>query len=239
MAAIDIVLPVHNEELTIGDVISEFFSVLALEHGLDIRLVVSEDGSRDRTRDVVGELAETHPIKLLPESARKGYSKAVIDGLRATDAPIVVFSDSDGQCDPRDIPRLLEALAHCDVVVGYRNPRVDSRFRRVISSAFGMLYHKMFAVPLHDPSCPVVAIRRDAVSKVIVGNPGILPFGFWWEFNARAAAARLRVTEAPVNHRSRANGRTSVYRLGALPRIAIEHLRGLLALRRELKGAAY
>jgi glycosyltransferase involved in cell wall biosynthesis len=232
---IEVVLPAHNEEGSIGDVLEEFHGA-AVASGLRVRFVVAEDGSRDRTREVVTTLAETLPIILLPAAPRKGYSRAVVDGLQATTAALVAFSDSDGQCDPADLKRLYDALGDNDLVVGYRNPRHDTPFRKFISGAFKFVYQRRFPVRLRDPSCPFLLVRREAVAQILRGNPGILRQGFWWEFNARAAAVRLKVAEVPVNHRERFAGQTQVYRLSKLPRIASEHLRALGTLRKELRA---
>lgn len=232
---IDVVLPAHNEEAVIGEVLREFYRVAHDECGIDLRLVVAEDGSSDRTREVVAIAAESLPIFLLPQAARKGYSQGVLDGIRATSAPLVAFSDSDGQCDPADLATLVNALGDNDMVVGYRFPRDDSAFRRVISRAFRFVYERLFPVRLRDPSCPFLVIRQGAIEKILRGNPGILRQGFWWEFNARANSAGLRVVQVPVHHRSRLAGKTQVYHLKKLPGIAREHLRGLFTLARELR----
>lgn len=228
-------MPAHNEGAAIGAVLREFYSIAAFD-GIRLRFVVSEDGSTDDTRDVVAAVATEVPVILLNPAERKGYSKAVIDGLRQTTAPLVCFVDSDGQCDPADLRSLLAVLPSFDMVVGYRHPRRDSVFRRLISWAFKIVYERLFPVRLRDPSCPYLLVRRERLESILRGNPGILRQGFWWEFNARARAAGLRVAEVPVNHRVRAAGATQVYRLGKIPQIAVEHLRGLWALRGELRS---
>jgi glycosyltransferase involved in cell wall biosynthesis len=234
--AIDVVLPAHNEEASIGDVLREFYQVAHDRDGIDLRLVVAEDGSSDGTRREVLSAAASLPVFLLPEAPRKGYSKGVLDGILATSAPLVAFSDSDGQCDPGDLARLIGALGTNDMVLGYRSPRHDTFFRRAISHAFRLAYERIFPVRLRDPSCPFLVIRQDAIHKVLRGHPGILQQGFWWEFNARAQAAGLRIVQVPVHHRDRMAGTTQVYKIKKLPRIAGEHLRGLFELRRELRS---
>lgn len=231
---VEIVMPAHNEAASIGRTLAEFYDVAHRRCGIRVRFVVAEDGSTDDTTDVVRRSAEEIPIRLLTSPERKGYSRAVVDALRQTSGDVCGFIDSDGQCDPRDLPALLDALEGFDLVVGYRHPRRDSAFRIVISRAFGVLYRQLFPVRLRDPSCPYLVIRREALGRVLVGSPGVLTQGFWWEFNARAAAAGLRVNQARVRHRARTAGQTQVYRLGKIPRIAFDHSRGLFALRREL-----
>jgi glycosyltransferase involved in cell wall biosynthesis len=231
---IDVVLPAHNEADCIATTLRDFFEAVSRLTNAPIRFVVSEDGSTDNTVDVLRALSNELPIELLTFPERKGYSRAVVDGLQATTADVVAFIDADGQCDPEDFPRLLEALEEADLVVGYRSPRRDPPYRKAMSAAFKFAYRLMFPVRLRDPSCPFLVIRRPGLARVLKGRPGLLEQGFWWEFNARAMARGLSITEIPVGHRARSAGSTKVYRPGRIPRIALEHVRGLFALRREL-----
>jgi dolichol-phosphate mannosyltransferase len=237
-AAIDVVLPVHNEGASIAATLREFHATAAGRDGIPIRFVICEDGSSDDTVPVLEALSKELPIKLISDPERKGYSRAVIDGLRATESDWIVCIDSDGQCDPSDFRRLLEASAGQDMVIGYRNPRSDTRMRKLMSGAFGFVYRRFFDVRLRDPSCPYVLINRSSLAKLLSGKVGILKQGFWWEFVARATALGFRIKEVPVSHRVRAAGVTQVYRLGKIPRIAYEHLLGLREVRRELDAIA-
>lgn len=236
MASVDIVLPAHNEAASIGETLREFYDVIARDAGIDIRFVVCEDGSSDGTADVVRSLQGELPIELLSGPERKGYSRAVVDGLTATDRDLVAFIDSDGQCDPADFPRLLALIDDADLVVGYRAPRNDHWVRLAMSTAFKAFYRLLFPVPVKDPSCPYLVIRRPALERILRGNLGILRQGFWWEFLARAVSAELRIVEHPVRHRVRSSGTTQVYKPGKVPGIAMAHLLGLFQLRRELRA---
>lgn len=233
---VDVVMPAHNEGASIAATIREFHAAANDFLGIPVRFVVSEDGSTDDTCEEIRRIGKEVPVHLISYPKRKGYSRAVVDGMRQTTADVVCFLDSDGQCDPRDLGALIERLNGYDLVVGFRHPRRDSRFRRAISRAFGTVYRALFPVRLRDPSCPYLVIRQDALAKVLRGSPGVLKEGFWWEFNARAMAHGLRVAQVPVRHRQRAAGGTQVYRLSKIPRIAYEHVLGLFALRRELRG---
>lgn len=234
--AIQVVLPAHNEGASIGQTIEEFYEVVHGRDGFDIGFVVCEDGSTDDTVPVLKRTAEKVPLHLISDPVRKGYSKAVIDGFRATTAPLVAFIDSDGQCDPADFKSVHALIEGRDLVMGYRNPRNDPAIRILMSGAFGMVYRQLFDVPFRDPSCPFLIIRREALFRILAGNVGILKQGFWWEFVARAMALKLRTIETPVRHRPRAAGTTQVYKPTKVPRIAAEHIAGLFKLKRELAG---
>ncbi len=240
MEPIDLILPAHNEAGSIGETLTEFYQVVTEGQHLPLRFVVCEDGSTDNTVEIVRKLSETLPILLLSEPMRKGYSRAVIDGFRASTSSLVGFIDSDGQCDPADFARLLELqrTTDCDLVIGYRNPRQDHWIRLLMSGLFKMAYGCFFRSRLRDPSCPYLLMKREALLKILQGNVGILKQGFWWEFGARAAAHGLRIEQLPVAHRRRTSGVTQVYRPSKVPRIAWEHLCGLVHLKRELESIA-
>ena len=232
--SIEVVLTAHNEEGTIGSTIREFVGAADL-HALDVDILVAEDGSSDRTRDVVAGSAERQDgrVRLTPPSQQKGYSRAVADAYRLTRRDVVVCCDGDGQYDPGDLPRLLDALSPGVVVAGARSPRRDSRSRLLASWAFGRVYRLVTGVRMQDPSSSFVAAFRRDVLSVLPATP-VLPQGFWWEFFARADAAGLQILEVPVSHRRR-DGTTRIYRLRRLPRIVLVHLAGLVRLRNELR----
>lgn len=235
---IDIVLPVHNEAESIGSTLEEFHRVVAVENKIPIRFIVCEDGSRDNTVEVLETLSQHLPVLLLTDKVRKGYSRAVIDGFKASSSELVGFIDSDGQCDPADFRTFVDQhkSGNYDLVFGYRNPRHDHKVRILMSNLFGLVYRSIFSIPLRDPSCPFLLVRQDALREILRGNLGILKQGFWWEFIARCVAAGLRIKEIPVKHRARSAGQTQVYLPTKVPRIAFEHLKGLFKLKRELKA---
>lgn len=225
---VEILLPVHNEAASIEATVTEIERVVSPV--ARFRFIVSEDGSTDDTPKVLQRLAENHLIKLISEPHRKGYSRAVIDGLRRVESPYVLCLDGDGQCDPRDFVRFWEARETSTVVVGWRVNRKDPPLRRALSGAFRIFHHVLFPVRLHDPSCPFVLAPKEVVEEVLP-RLGVLAQGFWWEFSARVYAAGYRLKELPINHRTRAAGQTQVYRLSKMPGIGWSHFLGLVRIR--------
>jgi dolichol-phosphate mannosyltransferase len=229
---LQIVLPVHNEAESIAGVLSEIHAALAPT--LEIEFILSEDGSRDGTPEVLRELATRLPAIVMSEPRRKGYARAVLDALDRAETTHVLFLDSDGQYDPRDFWDLYAHREAYDVVKGWRKPRSDTFTRRLMSRAFGLVHRMFFRVSLHDASCSFVLMRRAAV-RPLLPELGVLTEGFWWEFTARAALHGLRILEVPVRHRPRAAGQTRVYHPGAVPGIAWRNLRGLFVIWREAR----
>ena len=234
-ARIQIVMPVHNEADTIEQVLREIHAELSSR--LEVEFILSEDGSRDGTPGVLQRLAGEFPIKLITGPERKGYARAVTDAFRLVDADWVLFLDSDGQYVPADYWRFHPYRETHDLIVGWRVRRVEPLGRRLMSRSFGLLHRLLFHVPLHDPSCSFVLMRRELITQLLPGL-GRLTEGFWWEFTARAHARGATIKEIPVQHRLRAQGQTRVFHPSAIPRIALRNVSGLLAIRGEIRRAA-
>lgn len=230
---IELVMPAHNEEKNIAQVIKNLYDV-SVKHNINILFIVCEDGSTDNTVSKLKQLSQTLPIFLISDQHRKGYSKAVVEGLAATTSEYVAFADSDGQYDPSDLINLYASRNEADIVAGYRHPRKDPLHRKVMSYLFKQIYNIYFQVPLIDPSCSFLVMNRNAISHVVCPNIGILEQGFWWEFYARAYSQHLTIKQIPVRHTSRKGSSTVVFRPTRIPMIAYKHILGLHKLRSDI-----
>jgi dolichol-phosphate mannosyltransferase len=217
---LDVLLPVHNEAASIEATMRELYDVIGSQ--VSMRFVVCEDGSRDRTKEVLTELSASLPMKLVMSEERKGYSRAVVDGMNASDAPYLLCLDSDGQCDPKDFARFWEARDRADVVLGNRVNRQDNALRKAMSRSFYLVYRLLYRVPVHDPSCPYMLAPRRVIDA-IAPEMREMQQGFWWEFVARVHRRPFSILELPVNHRPRSAGETQVYKLRKLPGIGYRH----------------
>jgi glycosyltransferase involved in cell wall biosynthesis len=224
---LEILLPVHDEGQSIKETLREIHAEIS--GSVPFRFIICEDGSRDNTKEVLSQLVENLPMKLSMSNDRKGYARAVRDGMHQLDAPYLLCLDSDGQCNPGNFWEFWNLREEYDVVVGWRVRRADNLFRRILSRTFFFFYQILFHVPLHDPSCPFILIKRGVV-EALRSELGDIE-GFWWEFNARAQKHGYSLAEVPVKHRFRAAGNTKVYRLTRLPGIAFRNIVALLKIR--------
>src|SRR5271155_2757254 len=224
---LEVLLPVHNEAEAIEATIREIYNELAPQ--VSLRFLICEDGSTDNTKSVLRQLSESLPMKLILSDERKGYSRAVKDGMRALEAPYLLCLDSDGQCDPKDFASFWKVRTASDVVLGWRVNRADTRLRRLMSRTFYQVYELLYSVPVHDPSCPYVLVRKDVVDQ-LVDELGAMQQGFWWEFVARVHRNGFSIRELPVNHRLRFAGTTQVYKFRKLPGIGWRHFIALFKI---------
>jgi glycosyltransferase involved in cell wall biosynthesis len=218
---VEVLLPVHNEGPNIEATIRGIYKELSVY--LSVGFIICEDGSRDDSKDVLRRLATALPIRLNLSDARKGYSKAMRDGILMLEAEYLLCMDSDGQCDPKDFAIFWQQRDTADILIGWRTKRADSLVRRIFSRLFYLLYQLVFWTPVHDPSCPYVLVRK-SVAQRLGGELGDMQEGFWWEFVARAHRRRFTIRELPVNHRLRSVGITQVYKWHKMPGIFLRHV---------------
>lgn len=234
MINLTLVLPAHNEELSIRQTIREI--VDKVPTNINLTIFVSEDGSSDSTREIVNEesIRTTKcKIKLSETAGRLGYSKAVVRGISSCETEIIAFMDSDGQVDPEDFFQLLRYLGAEKFVTGYRDPRNDPLIRIIYSLLFGFAYTLLGGPIRKDPSSPFVVCYLKDVKFLTQVNLK-LEFGFWWEFQWRLNSKGLKTNEIPIKHRIRTAGSTKVYSIRRIPKIALTHVVGLLKLRHEI-----
>jgi dolichol-phosphate mannosyltransferase len=229
---LQVVIPVCNEAGSIEATLDELHSELG--GALDLELIVCEDGSTDGTDRTLSVLQGRLPITVISSRTRKGYSRAVLDGLRSTTSDWVLCLDGDGQCDPRDFWHLWKERPFAEVITGNRTLRPEAWPRRFLSRTFRFFFSMMFETHIEDPSSPYVLLHQTVIRR-LRGELGLFPQGFWWEFTARAAHCGFRLKDVPVQYRPRTSGETQVYRLTRIPKIGWTHMIGLLRLWWQLK----
>lgn len=224
---LDIAMPVHNEGAAIERTLLEWYEELSPR--IDLRFIITEDGSRDNTKEVLRSLQTRLPMLLDMVDTRRGYGGAMTAALRASTTPCVLTSDSDGQSDPKDFWKVWEMRDKVDLVVGWRVNRADHISRKMMSKSFKLYHKSLFGTQLHDPSCNVMLMQRSVIDT-IVPKIGLMSEGFQWEFVARSMKAGIKIGEVPLNHRLRASGTTVVYKPSRIPGIAWRNGMGLLKI---------
>lgn len=225
----------YNEEELIGKTVAEAVASLSAEPGLDWRVLVVNDGSRDRTGEIAEELARKDPrIAVVHHDGNKGYAVATETALRNAPGEVVMVVDGDGQHTMADAPRFLEAIdAGADVVFGWKKERHDPLPRLVLSKGLNLLSRWILGSPLHDINGGCRAFRRDVARRLeirhrinFVGD----------EIFARCRIAGWKVAEVVVRHFPREAGQ-SIHRPWKMAGTVIRVVRYLFDLRAEIRRA--
>jgi glycosyltransferase involved in cell wall biosynthesis len=200
-----VIIPALNEEEPIAQVVRE-----SLATRIPSEVMVVDNGSTDQTV----ERAREAGAQIVSQPIR-GYGHACLAGFRAlpSECDIVVFLDGDGSDVPALMNRLVDPIAagtH-DFVIGSRTrgqrEAGSMNFQQILAGRFaGFLLSILYHVRYTD-MCPFRAIRRDALERLSMKEE---TYGWNIEMQMRAARARLRILEVPVDHRRRAGGESKV-----------------------------
>jgi glycosyltransferase involved in cell wall biosynthesis len=124
------------------------------------------DGPNPLVEEQLRELqAAGEPIRILKLARRFGESTALCAGFENSDGDVIVTLPAYLQIDPRELPRLVEALGDGDMVIARRNPRRDS-FNRLQSRLFHGLLRSLAGTRFHDLGCSVRVLRRRVIDDI-------------------------------------------------------------------------
>lgn len=212
-----VIAPVYNEEESLSHLVQQVREALA-RTPLSYELVLVDDGSRDRSYEVMTRLAAADPALVLVRFRRNfGQTAALQAGLDVARGRRVVLMDADLQNDPADIPRMLEKIDEgFDLVAGWRKDRKDAFINRKLPSMIANRIISMTTkVELHDYGCTLKAMTRDVAKELRL-------YGEMHRFiPAIANWVGVRVVEMPVNHRARQFG-TTKYGIGRTLRVVLD-----------------
>jgi glycosyltransferase involved in cell wall biosynthesis len=225
----------YNEEELIAKTVQEAVTSLSRVPGLDWRVVVVNDGSRDKTGSIADGLAKKDPrVLVVHHDGNKGYAVATETALRNTPGDVVMVVDGDGQHTMADAPAFLATIdAGADVVFGWKKERHDPFFRLILSKGLNTLSRWVLGSPLHDINGGCRAFRRDVARRIeirhrinFVGD----------EIFARCRIAGWKVAEVVVRHFPREAGQ-SIHRPWKMIGTIVRVVRYLFDLREEIARA--
>ena len=209
MCELSVVIPVHNEEESIGNLIAEITQALSGKYAHEI--VVVDDGSTDNTLQTLIQIkAELPTLRVIQHLTNSGQSTAVRTGVQYAKALWIATLDGDGQNDPADIPKMYDELVNNQqsdpwlVVAGYRRQRKDTWLKRFSSKYANAIRAKLLRDGTPDTGCGLKVFARDSFLA--------LPYFDHMHRYIPALFQRQggRVISVEVNHRHRMLG-TSKY----------------------------
>jgi undecaprenyl-phosphate 4-deoxy-4-formamido-L-arabinose transferase len=201
--AVSVVIPVYNEEANL-ELLHERLQRVLEEVGRPYEVIFVDDGSRDRSMEILRRLQEKDDVvRVIQLNRNYGQHAAVFAGLDHARGDVIVTLDADLQNPPEEIPRLLDKIGEGhDVVGGWRQSRRDHLVRRLLSWGVNKVTSKVVGVEMRDYGCMLRAYRREVV-EVLRGCSEVSSF-----IPALANSFAGSPTEIPVAHDRRINGRS-------------------------------
>ncbi len=164
---ISIVIPVYNEEPNIQRLFERLYPVMQ-GIGTPFEIIFTDDGSRDRSLEILKALTRVHPeVRVLEFNGNFGQHMAIMAAFEISLGEIVITLDADLQNPPEEIPKLVAEMekGH-DVVGSIRQKRQDSFFRKSASLLVNITTRKMTGIKMSDYGCMLRAYHRNVVNNI-------------------------------------------------------------------------
>jgi glycosyltransferase involved in cell wall biosynthesis len=216
--SLSVVIPVYNEELNLSPLYKELTVVLGALN-LSYEIIFIDDGSTDHSFQVVSDIHSANPCTKVIQFRRNfGQTAAFAAGFDAARGDLILTIDADGQNDPNDIPKLLQAMqsGDYDFVAGWRTNRKEPILRRLFSQAANYLISRSTHLMIHDRGCSLKLFKREVVKNIRL-------YGQLHRFLPELVSSLgAKFTEVVVNDRSRRSGRSKYGSISRTPRVILD-----------------
>src|SRR3989338_7554316 len=213
---ITIVVPTYNEKYSLPELIKRIFALRVTN--LDVLVV--DDNSPDGTGALADSLSKEHPLRVIHRKEKQGLGKAYMHAfgeilaLPSDKRPeLVIQMDADLSHNPSDIPRFLERIQTCDVVLGSRyipGGGIENWgiFRRLVSR-FGNIYASLvLGMPYRDLTSGYKCFRMEVLQTINFDKVSSIGYNFQIETTYLAKKKSFRVCEIPIVFTERKFGKS-------------------------------
>ncbi|MEO7260373.1 MAG: polyprenol monophosphomannose synthase [Jatrophihabitantaceae bacterium] len=209
-----VIIPTYNERENLPLILDRVRAAVP-----EADILVVDDSSPDGTGDVADKIAgDDSQIEVLHRAQKAGLGAAYVAGFRfglAAGYDVLVEMDADGSHAPEQLPRLLAAIAHSDLVLGSRwvpgGQVLNWPKSRELLSRGGNLYTRLaLGIELHDATGGYRAYRRSVLQTIDLSSIASEGYCFQVDLAWRAVQAGFRVTEVPITFAERERGESKM-----------------------------
>jgi len=215
---LSVVVPVYNEEATLGEIVRKLLSVPCL-----LEIIIVDDCSTDGTGAVACELSRLHSqVRLVRHERNAGKTAALKSGFALTKGQIVIVQDADLEYDPDEIYGVIRPIleGHADVVFGSRflvrrAARVLYFYHYLANKWLTYLSNLLTNLNMTDIETRYKAFRGDIIRDMVIVSSG---FGFEVEVTAKIAKLKIAIYEVPISYYGRTydEGKKIVFKDGLM-----------------------
>jgi dolichol-phosphate mannosyltransferase len=205
-----VIVPTYNERANVPLLVDQLLAIP------DLRILIVDDASPDGTGQIADGYAAGNRarIQVLHRTGKRGLGLSYIDGMYValrTDATHICQMDADLSHNPADLPRLLEAAAHADFVIGSRyveGGRIENWpvHRRLLSAFANRYIRAITRMTIRDCTSGFRCWRREALERLPLASIRSDGYAFIVELAFEATRAGLRCAEVPITFVERREG---------------------------------
>ncbi|MGH9719587.1 MAG: glycosyltransferase family 2 protein, partial [Bryobacteraceae bacterium] len=191
--------PAYNDAASLPSLLEKAFAALRAHAG-DFEVIVVNDGSADRTAEVLAELQQLYAphLRVVTHESNRGYGGALLSGFAAATKELVFYTDGDGQYDPGELPKLLARMEpDVGLVNGFKLERRDPWHRVFIGNVYNRFARLIFRIRIRDVDCDFRLIRRSLLDQIrLSSTSGTICV----ELVRKLELSAARVVEVGVHH---------------------------------------
>lgn len=222
-------MPAYNEE---GNIVATIIDAghAAKRLTRDYEIIVVNDGSHDKTAELVTEISKLDPhVRLVSHPQNRGYGGAVKTGLAACRKDWIFFTDSDGQFHYDELDKFVEATKSAELIMGYRKKRMDPFHRVFVAQVLLKIWNLvLFGLTVRDVDCAYKLFPRSLRDQIKLKSESAITVT---EFIIKAKKLGVRIKQIPVHHYPRRFGEQT----GGNWRVIAKAARESFAVYRELQ----
>lgn len=229
---LSVILMVHNEEETIGNEIKRYYHeiIKKMPHS---EFIIAEDGSKDKTREILFALKKKYSLRLLATPEKRGYATSLHLAFNKARGNLIFYADAGGKHEPKDFWKLYEKIKKYDLVTGYKKKRNDPWYRIFLTWGLNTTVALYFGVSFKDIDCGFKLLNRNKLKKLFV-EQWTLKDNVSLEVVLKAVYAGFKTTEVPIKHNARKFGPSRGLPLKKIPKVIIRLLLAYPELKRNL-----
>lgn len=199
---VSIIIPSFNEAKTLPKIIEK---LLLVRLDFSKELIIIDDGSTDKTQEVIKKFSKNKNIKIIVNSRNLGKGASIRKALKLTKGDIILIQDADLEYNPKDIPGLLRPFDDKSIKVIYgsrilgNNPTSHWTFS-LGGKLLTLITNLLFNIKITDEATGYKVFRRDVLDKINLKSKG---FEFCPEVTAKVAKLNIKVHEVPISYNPR------------------------------------
>lgn len=202
---ISIIVPLYNEEESLPELVTWIEKVMK-EKSFTYEIVMVDDGSSDKSWQVIEELHQKNPnIKGVSLRRNYGKSAALNVGFENAESKVIITMDADLQDSPDEIPELYKMIIEggYDIVSGWKKKRHDPITKTIPTKLYNGVTRRLSGIKLHDMNCGLKAYRYEVIKNIEVYGEmhRYIPVIAKW-------AGFKKIGEKVVKHQARKFGKT-------------------------------